>query len=382
MKKWITIVACFGAWGSAAAAPLKSASVTKVVNDVKVSERASSPRSANVGQRLGGSSTLLTGRESRAELTFQDQTITRIGANSVFRFGSGSRDMEIERGSFLLQVPKNAGGARIRTATVTAAITGTTTMMEFSPGQWIKFIVLEGSAHLTNRNGRTIAIPPGQMLVMHPDAENFPKPVTINIKKLVQTSRLMDRKTFGDLNAPAVALIDQSVEQQMVERRGGNLLPSGVIVSGAEIGDGGKGRNIQAEARTVVAEVDDQARKVRDEAGRIVGRLPADGVGQGGTVAVPGVVGGVVDGVGGVVGELPTGGAVPGTIGGGIPGTIDGVIGGVPGTVDGVAGDLPGTIGDLPRDLPGTIDGVSGGALSPGIGLPPGGPVFEPPAAR
>lgn len=33
--------------------------------------------------------------------------------------------MEIKQGSFLLQVPKNAGGATIRTSTVTAAITGT-----------------------------------------------------------------------------------------------------------------------------------------------------------------------------------------------------------------------------------------------------------------
>jgi len=126
--------------GIAHAAPLKTANLTKKVNDVRISESSRQAREASVGDRLTGSSTVLTGRQSRAELTFPDQTVTRIGANAAFRFNSGSRDMEIKQGSFLLQVPKNAGGATIRTSTVTAAITGTTTMMEYSPGRWVKFI--------------------------------------------------------------------------------------------------------------------------------------------------------------------------------------------------------------------------------------------------
>ena len=95
------------------AAPLKTAVVTTVVNDVKLSERSGAAKAIGTGQTMGGSSTLLTGRKSRAALTFPDKTVTRIGANSVFRFSSGSRDMEISQGSFLLQVPKGAGGATI-----------------------------------------------------------------------------------------------------------------------------------------------------------------------------------------------------------------------------------------------------------------------------
>ena len=171
MKQFIFAIAAVAACGSAMAAPLKSASVTKVVNDVRISKNSAAAQSATMGQRMTGKSTLLTGRGSRAELTFPDRTVTRIGANSVFRFSSASREMEIERGSFLLNVPKNAGGAKIRTATVTAAITGTTTMMEYSPGQWLKFIVLEGVAKLSNDNGDTINVPPGQMIIMHPNAE-------------------------------------------------------------------------------------------------------------------------------------------------------------------------------------------------------------------
>jgi len=45
----------------------------------------------------------------------------------------------------LLRVPKNAGGAKINTAAVTAAITGTTVMLEFHKNSYVKFIVLEGT---------------------------------------------------------------------------------------------------------------------------------------------------------------------------------------------------------------------------------------------
>jgi len=51
--------------------------------------------------------------------------------------------MTLEKGSMLLQVPKGLGGANIHTAAVTAAITGTTIMMEYTPGQYSKVLVLE-----------------------------------------------------------------------------------------------------------------------------------------------------------------------------------------------------------------------------------------------
>jgi len=252
MKQFIFAIAAVAACGSAMAAPLKSASVTKVVNDVRISKNSAAAQSATMGQRMTGKSTLLTGRGSRAELTFPDRTVTRIGANSVFRFSSASREMEIERGSFLLNVPKNAGGAKIRTATVTAAITGTTTMMEYSPGQWLKFIVLEGVAKLSNDNGDTINVPPGQMIIMHPNAKNFPRPVVLNIDKLVKTSGLMKRGGFAPLNGAAVDLIAHSVGNQLERRRGGELLPSGIVVRGPGGRIGGNGGDPHGNPRTGV----------------------------------------------------------------------------------------------------------------------------------
>ena len=226
-----------------------SATISKTVNDVRVSNRSSQAHSAKEGQKFTGSSTLLTGRDSRAELLFPDKTVTRIGANSIFRFRAGTREMEITQGSFLLNVPKNAGGAKIRTATVTAAITSTTTMMEFSPGQWFKFIVLEGVAKLTNRNGDTINVPPGQMIVMRPDARNFPRPVILNLDQLVTTSALGDKGVFGPLSRPATNLIGQSVASQLAQRRSGGLLPTGIVIRGP---GGPKGSGPKAPVRQLL----------------------------------------------------------------------------------------------------------------------------------
>jgi hypothetical protein len=222
---------------AAHAAPLRSAEVTKAVNDVKLYQPDREGRAANIGDKVSGATSLHTGRRSRAELMFQDRTLSRVGANSVFSFRNGTRDLEIGQGTILLQVPKDAGGATIRTATVTAAITGTTTMMEYSPNHWVKFITLEGTAKLGLHQGKGkpakfVSIPPGRMIVMHPNATQIPAPLIINLGKLVASSGLAGRSGFGPLPPQAQQLIQQEIAKQMDERRNGDLLPSHVIIQG------------------------------------------------------------------------------------------------------------------------------------------------------
>ena len=109
-----------------------------------------------------------TGIQSRAELLFQDNTLTRLGSDALFSFKAGTRDMTLDRGTMLLQVPKGLGGARIRTAAVTAAITGTTIMMENIPGSHVKVLVLEGSLRLSinGRLGESVVLNPGKMVIL------------------------------------------------------------------------------------------------------------------------------------------------------------------------------------------------------------------------
>ena len=113
-----------------AAESLRSANVTVAIKDVQVFPGSDASHSAIVGEKLSLPSSVQTGRQSRAELTFSDNTLTRLGQNSIVSFRDGGRNVELKQGSVLLQVPKNVGGATIRTATVTCAISGTTVMFE------------------------------------------------------------------------------------------------------------------------------------------------------------------------------------------------------------------------------------------------------------
>jgi len=234
----------------AAADPLRTANVTAATNEVQIYPGSSAAHLATIGEKVATPSSVQTGRQSRTELTFNDSTITRLGQNSVFSFREGGRNVELKQGSVLLQVPKNAGGATIRTATVTAAITGTTVMFEYSPGKWIKLLTLEGTQKLSiNGSNTSVSVPAGKMIIMHPNATVIPEPVTIDVAKLVATSPLAGAGTFGPLPEHARELIQQTIAEQLLGKRQGDLLPTNHIITGA---GHGSSRSIRDSGQAIV----------------------------------------------------------------------------------------------------------------------------------
>ena len=103
---------------------LKEAKVTQVIQDVRVLPSNASPRPAAVNDDVRHGTAVQTGVQSRSELTFKDQTITRLGEKTIFSVGEGSRTIDLGSGQFLLYAPKKAGGVKIKAGAVTAAITG------------------------------------------------------------------------------------------------------------------------------------------------------------------------------------------------------------------------------------------------------------------
>ena len=106
------------------AGELKEAKVTQVVQDVKLLPSDASARPAAVNDNVRQGTAVETGVQSRSELTFKDQTITRLGERTIFSVGQGARTIDLGSGQFLLYVPKKAGGANVKMGPVTAAITG------------------------------------------------------------------------------------------------------------------------------------------------------------------------------------------------------------------------------------------------------------------
>ncbi len=82
-------------------------------------------RNAHVSDVVRANNFLRSESNSRAELQYPDGTVVRIGQNTVFTFDADSRTLSLEKGSLLFHIPKGAGGGTIKTASLTAAITGT-----------------------------------------------------------------------------------------------------------------------------------------------------------------------------------------------------------------------------------------------------------------
>src|SRR5256886_3662891 len=211
------------------AGPLTSAEVTKVINRVSVIDPAKGTHPAVLRDVIKDNLALQTGAKSRSELLFQDNTLTRIGAETFFSFKTGTRDLTLEKGSMLLQVPKGLGGAKIHTAAVTAAITGTTIMMEYSPGQYLKVLVLEGSLRLSrNGSGDSLVLHPGKMVIMRPDAKKIPDPVDVDLAEIVKTSTLVNFPRSNIL--PSMPLIQAAINDQARELTKGILVPTNLVM--------------------------------------------------------------------------------------------------------------------------------------------------------
>ena len=101
------------------------------------------PRPAAVNDKITEEMGVRTGVQSRAELIFADLTLTRLGANTIFSFKQGSRELDLTSGAVLLQVPPNQAAVKVNTSAVTAAVTGGTALL--STGPPTKFMVLEGT---------------------------------------------------------------------------------------------------------------------------------------------------------------------------------------------------------------------------------------------
>ena len=212
------------------AAKLKQARVSQVIRDVKLLPNQAAPRPAQVRDEVRDGTAVRTGVKSRAELTFTDATLARLGANTIFSFNEGTRNLELGGGAMLLRVPKDAGGAQINTAAVTAAITGTTVMLEYHPNAYIKFIILEGTGRIfrNNRVGQSVLLHAGQMLIVSPNGDGLPDPVEVDLDRLIKTSLLIN----GFDALPSDDLIAREIGQQSERKNEGDLIDTNLVIFG------------------------------------------------------------------------------------------------------------------------------------------------------
>jgi hypothetical protein len=168
------------------------ARVTVVVNDVKLLAEGVDPQPAEVDKVVNEDTSVRTGEASRSELTFLDLTIERLGSNTIFSFNKAGRTVQLNSGSILLRVPKKTGGANIRTSACSVAITGTVLILEVRPDGRNTLAVLNGGARMSlNKHPNESAFAHGgQFLNVPANAKKMPKPMNIDVKRIVHAHPL------------------------------------------------------------------------------------------------------------------------------------------------------------------------------------------------
>jgi hypothetical protein len=204
------------------AVQLKAARVTQVIKDVKLLGAQGAQRSAAISDDVREGTAVRTGTDSRAELTFTDLTITRLGANTVFSFNAGARQVDLGGGAVLVEVPRNAAAVKINTAAVTAAITGGTALFEYHKGMPAKLLILEGKGQFCSKihPDECVTVGPGEMAMMTIDGR-ITQPTKFNAKLVMSSSKLI-------VGFPPLAnedLILAVIQQQLAEQLEGTLNP-------------------------------------------------------------------------------------------------------------------------------------------------------------
>jgi len=213
-----------------AAEPLTQSTFTEVVKDVNVvAASTKAAQAATVNAVVKAPDMVRTGPESRAELTAPDQTITRIGANTVFSFEPSGRNIDLEKGNVLFHSPKGNGGGQIRSGGAAAAVLGTTLIVSSTGTGGFKVILLEGKGTVTLPNGHSVTLTAGQLVFVLPGQTSFGQVLEINLGKLVGGSALIN----GFSNPlPSLHLIQIAIDNQNHELKNGKIQDTGLPPGG------------------------------------------------------------------------------------------------------------------------------------------------------
>jgi hypothetical protein len=173
---------------------------------------------------VNGKTAIRTGGDSRAELQFPDLTITRVGSNALFRFVSGGREITLGGGTMLFSSPKGAGGGTVQAGAITAAVTGTESLISYVKGPGgkkgaplagqVKVICLNGKVlvYFTAKPRNRRWLQAGQMVDVSNGATSLPAVQNVNLGVILATSMLGEAGGFAPL--PSQAALARNAAKQ------------------------------------------------------------------------------------------------------------------------------------------------------------------------
>jgi FecR protein len=114
-----------------ASTPLTQAQIQDLRNLVQLIPKNTKKRPARKLDPMRPGDGLSTGRESLADLRFNDGSVARVGEQAVFQFLPKTRNFRLSNGTVLLLIPPGRGQTRIQTPNAAAAIRGSALFVRY-----------------------------------------------------------------------------------------------------------------------------------------------------------------------------------------------------------------------------------------------------------
>lgn len=175
------------------------ATITSMHN--RVQEKTSSNPSwhkSQIKSILHAGDSIRTGSLSRAEITYSDGTVTRIGPHTVMRVSEHSAqrtNLKLITGKLWLKVSKGNGRLQIQTPTATAAVLGTELLVTNDENDISHVTTLDGLVEVTGSEGDKMLVKPGEWVEIAP-GKKIEAPTKFDWDSLKKNERFMLDTSF------------------------------------------------------------------------------------------------------------------------------------------------------------------------------------------
>jgi hypothetical protein len=150
---------------------IKQAEIYKVRNQVDINQQNQANwNQANIGDVIVPRDSVRTGVNSRADILFNEGTLVRTGAGTIFRFPPGKRNFELTSGAALVMIRPEQGQSTINTPQAKVVSQGTALFVQHNPTNNASLVGVltdspAGLVKVSNINGDvTIQLQAGQFV--------------------------------------------------------------------------------------------------------------------------------------------------------------------------------------------------------------------------
>jgi hypothetical protein len=156
--------------------------------------------SAVLNDKIESNTQVGTGEQSMCELSLDDKSVTRIGANAVFSFTEKERLVKCDKGTFLVSKDPETETITVTTGSITAAISGSTVVLDVKDdATHIAVAETTKGVIVTDKNGKSMTLQSGEGISATPNGMTSSTPRSVDVKDLTSSSPLFTEKGLAPL---------------------------------------------------------------------------------------------------------------------------------------------------------------------------------------